>query len=152
VVEKAHTPMLAARALEVQHSLSGLQRVEYVRRRGSRVLGGPLEMRVDVGRCVDNRPRPFATEAVDEVGEGAELQVLLPRSVEIGVVEEKLEAAKDLLAACRWVEHGEAANNLLARHESTACDCAEYLKVASGDAEGRGIVRSRQPLQLRRQR
>src|SRR6185436_3800296 len=127
MIEKPEIAASATGALEMQHRFGGLQRVHDMRGCGPRVLGGPLQMRVDVGCRVDNRAGTFATEAIDEVREGAELQVLLARAVQIAMVEEELQATEDLLAACRRVEHDEVASNLLARHEPVARDGTEYL-------------------------
>ena len=76
-------------------------------------------------RFVGDKPRTFATEAVDQVREAAQLQVLVLRAVEIAMIEEELQAAQHLLAAGRRIEHGEIANDLFARHEAKARDRAK---------------------------
>src|SRR5262245_39225201 len=78
--------------------------------------------------------------------------MLMFRAVEVAVIEQGLEAPQNMRAARRRVEHSEVPHDLAARHKTVACDRAEDFEVAIRDAEGRGIVGSRQPLQLRCQR
>ena len=90
VIEQAHIATLMTGVLEVEDRIGRLQRVHDVRRRRTRVLRGPLEMRIDVGAIVGDGASAFAPQAVDQVSEGAELEMLVARTIEITMIEQEL--------------------------------------------------------------
>jgi hypothetical protein len=106
-------------------------------------------VRIDVGEIVGDRARTLAAEAVHEMRERAELQMLVPRSIQIAVVKEELQSPQDVLAARRWVERGEIANDLVARHEAIPRNRVNDGNVAVGQAERRRGRRTRQPFKSR---
>ena len=102
MVDEFWRAFLAARQLEGDHRLGGLDGVREKLRGGARVLRRPVELFFERNAGFGEHLGAGAAEAVDErpvaeVEGVRQLRYLRGRTVEIAVMEEQLQAAEDLL-------------------------------------------------------